>query len=118
KVSKFKDARLHAVSSMNMYSLHGLDALMRPSAGQVCHSLTVLSYCTPGSAHGQAAKVIGSHISRARSVVRALGARPSACALPFPLRQYRCHGPSRCTASMKSLVIRTELLLFCPEPVK
>src|SRR6185437_16071561 len=117
KASKFKDARLHAVSSMNIYSLHGFDAWMRPSAGQVCHSLMVVSYCTPGSAHDQAAKVICSHRSRARSVLRGLGARPSARAFSFSVRQYRCHGPSRCTASMKSLVMRTELLLFCPETV-
>ena len=30
--------------------VQGFDALMRPSAGQVCHSLIVVSYCTPGSA--------------------------------------------------------------------
>src|SRR6516162_7010053 len=117
-VSKFKLERLHAVSSMNMYSLHGFDALMRPSAGQVCHSLTVVSNCTPGSAHDQAAKVICSHRSRARIVFRGLGTRPSACAFSFSVRQYRCQGPSACTASMNSLVTRTELLLFCPETVK
>jgi hypothetical protein len=33
----------------------GLLALMRPSSGQVCHSLMVVSYCTPGSAQAQAA---------------------------------------------------------------
>ena len=40
---KFKEAKLHAVSSKNMYSLHGLDARIGPSAGQVCHSLIVVS---------------------------------------------------------------------------
>jgi hypothetical protein len=38
-----------------MYSEHGLDALIRPEPGQVCHSLIVVSYCTPGSALAQAA---------------------------------------------------------------
>src|ERR1700749_813262 len=55
------DARIQAVLSKNMYSEHGLDALMRPPAGQVCHSLIVLSYCTPGSAQAHAAKAISSH---------------------------------------------------------
>ena len=45
------DARLHAESSRNMYSEHGLLALMRAVFGQVCHSLTVVSNCMPGSPH-------------------------------------------------------------------
>jgi len=55
KAMRLREARLHAVSSRNMYSEHGLEALMRPLAGQVCHSLMVVSYCTPGSAEAQAA---------------------------------------------------------------
>ena len=54
KVIRFRDARLQAVSSRNMYSEHGLEALMRPELGQVCHSLMVVSYCRPGSAQAQA----------------------------------------------------------------
>jgi hypothetical protein len=42
-VNRLSDARLHAVSSRKAYSEHGLVALMRPSAGQVCHSLKVES---------------------------------------------------------------------------
>jgi hypothetical protein len=38
-----------------MYSEQGFDALIRPDRGQVCHSLIVVSYCTPGSAQAQAA---------------------------------------------------------------
>jgi hypothetical protein len=38
-----------------MYSEHGLLALMRPEAGQVCQALIVVSYCTPGSAQRHAA---------------------------------------------------------------
>src|SRR5687767_15710229 len=53
--ARFNDARLQAVSSRNMYSEQGLEALMRPSSGQVCHSLMVVSYWMPGSAHIQAA---------------------------------------------------------------
>ena len=49
------EARLQAVSSRNMYSEHGFEALIRPSSGQVCHSLMVVSYWTPGSAQAQAA---------------------------------------------------------------
>jgi hypothetical protein len=32
-----------------MYSEQGLLALMRAVSGQVCQSLTVVSYCMPGS---------------------------------------------------------------------
>src|SRR3989344_5692311 len=40
---------------------HGLLALILPSLGQVCHSLIVSSYCTPGSAQAQAQYPIESH---------------------------------------------------------
>src|SRR5882724_3934654 len=49
------EARLHAVSSRNMYSLHGLLATIGPDAGQVCQSFTVVWNCKPGSAQAQAA---------------------------------------------------------------
>src|SRR5919205_998132 len=62
---RFSDARLHAESSTCMYSLHGLDALIRPEFGHVCHWLIVVSYCTPGSAQRHAA----SEISRMNSSV-------------------------------------------------
>src|SRR6266700_4067818 len=48
------EARLHAESSMDMYSEHGFDALMREVFGRVCQALMVVSYWTPGSAHCQA----------------------------------------------------------------
>ena len=35
---RFSEARLHAESSMDMYSEHGLDALIRPVFGSVCTS--------------------------------------------------------------------------------
>src|SRR5947207_2200288 len=39
--SRLRLARLQALLSRCMYSLHGLEALMRPLAGLVCHSLIV-----------------------------------------------------------------------------
>src|SRR5713226_8890223 len=108
KASRLIEARLHAVSSRNMYSEHGLDALIRPLAGQVCHSLIVVSYCTPGSAEAQAAYAIFSHKSRA---FRVLAILPS-------VRRVRCQSPSETTRSMKSLSSRTELFEFWPETVK
>src|SRR6266481_4352492 len=108
KVIRFNEARLQAVSSRNMYSEQGLDALMRPLAGQVCHSLMVVSYCTPGSAQAQAAPPIFSHRSRAFSVLAIL---PS-------VRRWSFHSPSASTSLMKSLGTRTELLEFCPETVR
>src|SRR5439155_17542130 len=108
KWRRLKDARLHAVSSRNMYSEHGLLAFMRPSLAQVCHSLIVVSYCTPGSALAQAALPMRSHSSRAGRVLLVL---PST-------RRVSVHSLSLCTASMKLLDMRTELLAFWPETVK
>ncbi len=62
------DARLHAVSSRNTNSLHGLVAWMRSVALQVCQRWMVSSYCTPGSAHCQAASETSRHRARARWV--------------------------------------------------
>jgi hypothetical protein len=70
-----------------MYSEHGLLALILPSAGHVCHSLIVVSNCTPGSAQAQAALVICSHRSRALSVLHGFGARPAFFAFSFSVRQ-------------------------------
>ena len=53
--SRFSDARLHEELSSDMYSEHGLDAVMRPVSGLVCQSLIVSSYWMPGSAHSHAA---------------------------------------------------------------
>ncbi len=46
---RFNEARLHAVSSRNIYSLQGLLALIRAVFLQVCQRFTVVSYCIPGS---------------------------------------------------------------------
>ena len=58
-------ARLQAESSTNMYSEHGLLALIRPEFGQVCQRLIVVSYCTPGSPQHQVELAILVNISRA-----------------------------------------------------
>src|SRR3989442_429771 len=41
---RFSEARLQAESSIDMYSEHGLDALIREVFGSVCHLLIVVSY--------------------------------------------------------------------------
>src|SRR5262249_43208410 len=104
----FSWARLHAVSSRKLYSEHGFEALIRPLAGQVCHSLIVVSNCSPGSAEAQAAYAMRSHSSRACSV---LATRPS-------VRQVSCQVPSLSTRWRKSFETRTELLEFWPATVR
>src|SRR5919199_690328 len=100
---RFSDARLHALSSTCMYSEHGLDALMRPEFGDVCHWLIVVSYWTPGSAQRQAASAISRMSSRART--------GSPTGSPV-VRAIRCQSSSFSTACMNSSVTRTELLAF------
>src|SRR5436189_3053709 len=87
---------------MCMYSEHGLDALMRPVFGHVCHALIVVSYWTPGSAHCHAASAIARRISRAFFVSTT---EPS-------VRAVRFQSPPASTASMNASVTRTELLAF------
>src|SRR5690349_24063454 len=102
KASRFSDARLHAVSSRNMYSEHGLDARIGPEAGQVCQSLTVVWNWRPGSAQAQAAWPIFSHRSRAFTVL----------AILCRVRQNRSQLASASTAFRNSSLMRTELLEF------
>src|SRR3954447_11633223 len=109
KASRFMDARLQAVSSRNMYSEHGLDAMIGPDAGHVCQSLMVVWNCRPGSAEAQAAKPIFSQRSRALMV---LATRPGL------VRQVRSQVASPSTALRNSSVTRTVLLEFCPETVR
>src|SRR2546423_6314464 len=99
---RLSDARLHAESSRYMYSEHGFEALIRPDAFDVCHSLTVVSNCKPGSPHCHAASATCRHKSRARTV--------STMAPVVTLLV--CHTRSRTTASMNSSVTRTELFEF------
>src|SRR5215217_2341368 len=100
---RLSDARLHAESSTCMYSEQGLEALIRPEFGDVCHWLIVVSYCTPGSAQRQAASEISRMSSRA-----GIG---SPTGSPVA-RAIRCHSSSDSTACMNSSVTRTELLAF------
>src|SRR3954463_1171949 len=99
---RFSDARLHDELSSDMYSLHGLDAVIRPVSGLVCQSLMVSSYWIPGSAHSHAAvaslvqSFLASTVSMTSPVARAF--RPNS--VPFS------------TARMNSSVTRTELLAF------
>src|SRR5580692_3744740 len=64
---RLSDARLQAVSSRNIYSEQGFEALIRAVFLQVCQRLTVVSYCMPGSPHFQADSAISCSRSRARS---------------------------------------------------
>src|SRR5258706_12414354 len=99
---RFSDARLQAVSSRNMYSLHGFDALMRAVLEHVCQALTVLSNCSPGSPHCQAASEMSRNSWRAGIV-----------SITWPSRTaWVDHALSSTTAFMNSSVTRTELLEF------
>jgi len=102
KCRRFRLARLHALLSRGMYSLQGFDALMRPEAGHVCQSLTVVSYCIPGSAHSHAACAISRIRSRARTVSRV--------SPPITARSFQSRSSSN--ARMNSSVTRTELFAF------
>src|SRR5262245_1642842 len=99
---RFSDARLHAESSRNMYSEHGLDALIRDVLMHGCQSLIVVSYWIPGSPQIHAASAILRIRWRALWVS---SLRPS-------ITERVLHSPSRCTALMKSSVTRTEWLAF------
>src|ERR1700690_3701460 len=72
-------ARLHAVSSRNMYSEQGFEALIRPEFGQVCQRLMVVSYCTPGSPQYQAPSAILASMSRAANEGPALVGSVTQC---------------------------------------
>src|SRR3954452_8951182 len=99
---RLSDARLHDELSRCMYSEHGLDAVMRPLSGQVCQSLMVPSYWTPGSAHPHAASAILRNSSLASTV-----------SMTSPVLRPRSPNslPSS-TARMNSSLTRTELLAF------
>ena len=99
---RLSDARLHAESSTCMYSEHGFDALIRPEFGQVCHSLMVVSYCTPGSAQRQAASASWFSTSFASTISFA----------PSSTRAFSSQESPRSARSMNSSVTRTELFAF------
>src|ERR687890_54672 len=99
---RLSDARLHDELSSDMYSLHGLLAVIRPVSGFVCQSLIVSSYCSPGSAHSHAALLILRNSARASTVsMTSPVLRPrSPNDVPFS------------TARMNSSETSTELLAF------
>src|SRR5215468_1006506 len=99
---RFNEARLHAVSSRNMYSEHGLLALIRAVLLQVCQRFTVVSYCIPGSPQCQVESETFNISSRARSF-----------STGWPSWTFFVHQSlSSTTARMKSSVTRTEWLAF------
>src|SRR6476619_6250534 len=99
---RFSEARLHEELSSDMYSEHGLDAVIRPVSGLVCQSLIVPSYCRPGSAHSHAATAILRNRSRASTV-----------SMTSPV--LRARSPNEAPSSrarVDSSLTRTELLAF------
>src|ERR1700749_1672344 len=99
---RLSEARLQAESSIDMYSEHGFDALMRPVFGSVCHELIVVSYWRPGPAPSPARGALGCSRSRASTVARTV---PS-------VRAVRLNSSSFVAASMKASLTRTELFAF------
>src|SRR5690349_16566929 len=100
--SRLSEARLQLELSSDMYSEHGLDAVIRPVSGLVCQSLMVSSYWMPGSAHSHAALAILLNSSRASTV-----------SMTSPvLRPRRPNSLPSSTARMNSSLTRTELLAF------
>src|SRR5262247_3211268 len=99
---KFREARLHAVSSRNMYSEHGLLALMRAVFLHVCQRFTVVSYCMPGSPQ--------CHVDSAILYSKFLADSFSA---GCPSITFFVHQSLSCsTARMKSSDTRTEWFAF------
>src|SRR5580700_831020 len=96
-------ARLQAVSSRNMYSEHGFEALIRPEFGQVCQRLIVVSYCTPGSPQPQAHSAILVNTSRAGQLGPAFFGS---------VTQWVVHVSLASTARMNSSLRRTDRLAF------
>src|ERR1700675_3632139 len=97
---RLSDARLQAVSSKNIYSLQGFDALMRAVFLEVCQRFTVVSYCIPGSPQCQVESAILNNRSRARSF-----------SAGWPSMTFLVHQSlSSAAARIKSSVTRTEWL--------
>src|SRR4026209_713533 len=99
---RFSEARLHAESSIDMYSEQGFDALMRPVFGSVCHALIVVSYWTPGSAQRHAASAAWVRTPRSGIVFTQW---PSVRAVRFQSAPFSA-------ASMKMSLSRIELFAF------
>src|SRR5688500_8090700 len=96
-------ARLQAVLSRNMYSEHGLLALIRPEFGHLCQRLVVVSYRTPGSpqCHAQSAMRSNNPFASYTGPGRVGSVTHRVDHLPF-----------RATVSMNSSVTRTDRFAF------
>src|SRR5215204_3094845 len=99
---RLSEARLQDELSRDMYSLHGLLAVIRPVSGLVCQSLIVSSYWMPGSAHSHAAWAIRRNSSRGSTV------SITSCVS----RARSPNGLPSATARMNSSETRTELFAF------
>src|SRR6202035_5153990 len=97
---RLKLARLQAELSRNMYSLQGLEALIRAVFLLVCHLLMVVSHCMPGSPQCHVASEIFLMMSRAWCFWTGI--------LSFTLLVQK--SPSVSYARMNSSLTRTELL--------
>src|SRR6476661_3876547 len=101
-LSRLSEARLQDELSSDMYSEHGLDAVMRPLSGLVCQSLITSSYWMPGSAHSHAASASLRNRSRA-----------STFSMTSPVvRERSPKSVPASTAFMNSSETRTELFAF------
>src|SRR5580704_15393293 len=99
---RFSEARLQAVSSRNIYSEQGFEALMRAVLLHVCQRLIVVSYCMPGSPQCHVESAILDSKSRALSF-------SAGC----PSEMFWVHqSRSSSAARMKSSVTRTEWFAF------
>src|SRR5690349_11565488 len=99
---RLREARLHAVSSRNMYSLHGFDELIGAVFEQVCQLLIVEWNCTPGSPQTHADSAISFMTSRAWSFSMTCPSRTD----------FVVHSRPSVTARMNSSVTRTEWFAF------
>ncbi len=99
---RLSESRLHAVSSRNTNSEHGLVALMRPVFGTTFQSWMVLSNCRPGSPQTHAASAISRHSVRAWNLSTTLLSTTAWVSQPL----------SSITARMKSSLMRTEWFAF------
>src|SRR6188472_4207665 len=99
---RLSEARLQAESSIDMYSEHGFEALIRPVFGSVCQLLIVVSYWTPGSAQRHAASAMSCSSLRAFIVSTT---EPS-------VRAVRFQSASDSTAFMNASETRTDLFAF------
>src|SRR5579884_2722273 len=100
--NKLRLARLQAELSKCIYSLQGLEPLIRPATGVVCQRLMVESYCIPGSAHSQAASAIWRKTSRALTFLTGLPV----------VTAFNCQSASSSTACINSSVTLTDILAF------